>query len=586
MTIAPMNPPISAADCSLAKLSSMQFEKVNTSIVEDPSTRREESPSTVCRPDGVASSAFLTAPKTTAPLMPIIEGGAPTAARLGNGSVALLRRTDAGTMGAPRRAEEGFKPKVALQPGAIVKCSSKKRNKPSHVTHDTASTISSSAAAGCNNNHPATGGAGENTGRWTAEEHRLFLQGLDEHGKGWKKIAALIKSRTVVQIRTHAQKYFQKLAKARQNGEDVTDTTMDCRALSAEEHGSSSSVKYKKQLSGEFSLNGTTKRKSITSIVASATREQAIEQDHRQRDFMVPSQEAETIEMSYHIAPALMPFIPSTYVEQDALTESSIQQQSQGLLSPALLEESLYRFLTPLVTDNVLVTPSPSTNGEEDLSDAAVPAFPHSLAVDPIKVPVLPVISSGGEASPTGVSDVCISSFWKESTVPLWYSTGADVEELLDDADGLDWLADSGDLDETYGHILSTSKKGITSENNGISEVTAIEAPSGEINPATFLASLSAENGSMSLPSLFDHALNTHMDMQPLGSSSKRLKLSMSCFSSATEAMEAAAPSSGNLIVGDEQFTAFDGACFDEHAFVSALLESNVGDSSTLPTLS
>lgn len=61
----------------------------------------------------------------------------------------------------------------------------------------------------------------ENTGRWTAEEHRLFLQGLEQHGKGWKKIASLIKSRTVVQIRTHAQKYFQKLAKARQNGEQV-----------------------------------------------------------------------------------------------------------------------------------------------------------------------------------------------------------------------------------------------------------------------------------------------------------------------------------------------------------------------------
>lgn len=38
-------------------------------------------------------------------------------------------------------------------------------------------------------------GAGENTGRWTAEEHRLFLQGLDQHGKGWKKIASLIKVR-------------------------------------------------------------------------------------------------------------------------------------------------------------------------------------------------------------------------------------------------------------------------------------------------------------------------------------------------------------------------------------------------------
>jgi Myb-like DNA-binding domain len=42
---------------------------------------------------------------------------------------------------------------------------------------------------------------GENVGRWTAEEHRLFLQGLEQHGKGWKKIASLIKTRSVVQIR-------------------------------------------------------------------------------------------------------------------------------------------------------------------------------------------------------------------------------------------------------------------------------------------------------------------------------------------------------------------------------------------------
>lgn len=35
------------------------------------------------------------------------------------------------------------------------------------------------------------GPQGENTGRWTAEEHSLFLQGLEQHGKGWKKIGAL-----------------------------------------------------------------------------------------------------------------------------------------------------------------------------------------------------------------------------------------------------------------------------------------------------------------------------------------------------------------------------------------------------------
>lgn len=60
----------------------------------------------------------------------------------------------------------------------------------------------------------------ESTGRWSREEHHLFIRGLELYGKGWKKIANLIKTRTVVQIRTHAQKYFQKLSKARQNGND------------------------------------------------------------------------------------------------------------------------------------------------------------------------------------------------------------------------------------------------------------------------------------------------------------------------------------------------------------------------------
>jgi SHAQKYF class myb-like DNA-binding protein len=54
-------------------------------------------------------------------------------------------------------------------------------------------------------------------GRWTNEEHRLFLHGLQLHNKQWKLIADLVKTRTVVQIRTHAQKYFQKLEKMSQS---------------------------------------------------------------------------------------------------------------------------------------------------------------------------------------------------------------------------------------------------------------------------------------------------------------------------------------------------------------------------------
>jgi SHAQKYF class myb-like DNA-binding protein len=52
-----------------------------------------------------------------------------------------------------------------------------------------------------------------NNGRWKKEEHALFLEALDQHGKNWQKISAHVKTRTAVQSRTHAQKYYQKLAK-------------------------------------------------------------------------------------------------------------------------------------------------------------------------------------------------------------------------------------------------------------------------------------------------------------------------------------------------------------------------------------
>ena len=43
-------------------------------------------------------------------------------------------------------------------------------------------------------------------GRWSAEEHQVFILGMQQYPKEWKKIAAMVKTRTVVQIRTHAQK--------------------------------------------------------------------------------------------------------------------------------------------------------------------------------------------------------------------------------------------------------------------------------------------------------------------------------------------------------------------------------------------
>lgn len=53
----------------------------------------------------------------------------------------------------------------------------------------------------------------ERIGRWTLEEHKNFLYGYQIHGKSWKQVASYVKTRSVVQVRTHAQKYFQKLQK-------------------------------------------------------------------------------------------------------------------------------------------------------------------------------------------------------------------------------------------------------------------------------------------------------------------------------------------------------------------------------------
>ncbi|KAH0737274.1 hypothetical protein KY290_035979 [Solanum tuberosum] len=66
--------------------------------------------------------------------------------------------------------------------------------------------------------------------RWIEEEHRSFLQGLDIYGKGdWRSIS---RTRTAMQVATHAQKYFKRIeankkrnrrARAKPSVLDITD---------------------------------------------------------------------------------------------------------------------------------------------------------------------------------------------------------------------------------------------------------------------------------------------------------------------------------------------------------------------------
>lgn len=51
----------------------------------------------------------------------------------------------------------------------------------------------------------------ERNGRWSPAEVNLFESLLEKFGKNWKKIHEYMKGRTLSQIRSHAQKYFDKV---------------------------------------------------------------------------------------------------------------------------------------------------------------------------------------------------------------------------------------------------------------------------------------------------------------------------------------------------------------------------------------
>lgn len=58
-------------------------------------------------------------------------------------------------------------------------------------------------------------------GRWTFKEHKIFVDAILVHGNNWKSIQQLIKTRSLIQVRSHSQKFFLKLKK------DLKDVKMD-----------------------------------------------------------------------------------------------------------------------------------------------------------------------------------------------------------------------------------------------------------------------------------------------------------------------------------------------------------------------
>ena len=91
-------------------------------------------------------------------------------------------------------------------------------------------------------------------GRWTKEEHDRFLKGLEEHGREWKKVAGVVGTRTVMQVRTHAQKYFT----LKEEGQEMTNFAVD-KPLTRTE---TEQAKAEKELAAEAAIKSGEKPKT------------------------------------------------------------------------------------------------------------------------------------------------------------------------------------------------------------------------------------------------------------------------------------------------------------------------------------
>merc|ERR1712137_1365293 len=78
-------------------------------------------------------------------------------------------------------------------------------------------------------------------GRWTADEHERFLEGFRIHGHKWKRVQQVVRTRSVTQVRTHAQKYLLKVAKLKAEKKENVNA-VDMATLAAERPSKSTAV--------------------------------------------------------------------------------------------------------------------------------------------------------------------------------------------------------------------------------------------------------------------------------------------------------------------------------------------------------
>jgi SHAQKYF class myb-like DNA-binding protein len=229
-----------------------------------------------------------------------------------------------------------------------------------------------------------------------------FIKGLELHGKGWKKIANMIKTRTVVQIRTHAQKYFLKLSKARQNGEYQL-------ANGAVRHGVDPARKRRPR------------RSDIPVAICPALKQ------YFQKDSRGPSPTAS----------------PGCFLGDDNVSVSTNNNSSIDF------------------GESVLKVSKQGAAGDGNQQGAVASMKDELLDVETGLFNFLSPVLNGDDGSNTGTSDTnsvnsgdSTSSAPVYTSAPAWYAQGSHLTNLLQEAEGLDWSVDRGVSSVESSHSL------------------------------------------------------------------------------------------------------------------------------------
>lgn len=206
----------------------------------------------------------------------------------------------------------------------------------------------------------------------------------------------------------------------------------------------------------------------------------------------------------------------------------------------------------------------------------------RSAGANPITLPSgEPSAGDGGEGSPTGVTELSAYPSWTDAKdTPSWYSKGADVDALLDVGDTLDWLADTGDLHESYQPAAVESGPCVPDmemkHQDKAAGSSSLEAANPSITDMSVSALPTVDTNNVDsvvppLPSLFDGSTDD------IAESMKKVQPG----SESATGMEKNASSTSI----DQHLQVFD-TPMEEHDFVSTILENSTGSHADLPALS